>query len=795
MSLFKNALYCGSAVSLLATGLLAGTANAQIEEILIEARKRQESLQDVPLSVTAFDQRTIQAAYSNTIDELDRFIPNVEFSDVQFSGQSLGASIRGVSFADLEKTFEPAVGVSIDGVFLATTAGATVDLFDIEQIEVLRGPQGTLFGRNTVGGVINVRRTRPTGELGIDASIRYGRHSDREFRIVANLPQLADSLSIKLYGSRDASKTFAVNRSTGEKEDFIDAVAGGVAVLWEPADNFDALITFDIYDDDSSAQPIYNLSLPTNGEGQNFFGTGDGNFCDLTVDAASTVVDPESGLTLLPASQAFNGCRQTSLDLAEADGFNTFVRDFPFINAISGHNITAEMNWELDNGFTLTSVTGYRSSDEQLTEENIGAPNIQGALTGGASVPIFVANRFQEFSQFSQELRAAGDVTDDFTLVAGVYYLNSDYSIQGGPNPIPGAPAQGVVGTAFLGFAGPIGNFTAGQELNAFAIFADGTYDITEKFSFSGGIRYTREKKEFDITFLNPDLGSEDLEESFSAITGRGIFQYQFADDVMAFAGWSRGYRSGGFNGRGTVATALGPYDEEVVDSFEAGLRSEFFDNRVRFNPTVFYAKYRNKQEEIIRASPLGNGQTETVVQNAATATVWGIELEGIYQIQENLNLVFAAGFLDASYDEFLVPGDPTDPNSALVDVTNTRNFRRAPEFSFSTALDYVYPITDDYQMRFNAAYSWQDEFAASPVIDTTGGRRGIIESDGSADFSVTFETTQESGSNLSVTAYVNDAFDGRAGRLTNALDAGVFFFGNGSPTTVYGIEARYSFN
>lgn len=779
MSLFKNALYCGSAVTLLATSLAATSAHAQIEEILVEARKRQESLQDVPLSVTAFDQRAIKAAYSNTIDELDRFIPNVEFSDVQFSGQSLGASIRGVSFADLEKTFEPAVGVSIDGVFLATTAGATVDLFDIEQIEVLRGPQGTLFGRNTVGGVINVRRTRPTGEMGLNATIRYGRHADREFRAVLNLPQIADSLSIKLYGSRDASKTFAVNRSTGEKEDFIDAVAGGIAVLYEPSENFDLLLTFDIYDDDSSAQPIYNLSEQTNGEGQNFFITGDGNFCDLTADAAA--------IGLLPAGQAFNGCRQTSLDLAQADDFSTFVRDFPFLNAINGHNITAEANWDLDNGFTLTAVTGYRSSDEQLTEENIGAPSIQGGLTGGALVPIFVANRFQEFSQFSQELRAAGDVSENFTIVGGVYYLNSEYSINGGPNPVPGSPGQGVTGTAFLGFAGPIANFTAGQELNAFAIFADGTYEITDKFSFSGGIRYTREKKEFDIDFLSEGVAPIALSESFSAITGRGIFQYKFTDDVMAFAGWSRGYRSGGFNGRGTTATSLGPYDEEVVDSFEAGMRSEFFNNRVRFNPTVFWAKYRDKQEEIIRPSPITQGQTETIVENAATATVWGIELEGIAQVNENLNLTFAAGYLNAGYDSFI------DGNG--VDVTNTRNFRRAPEFSFSSGLDYVYPITDDYQMRFNAAYSWQDEFAASPVIDVTGGRRGIIDSDGSADFSVTFETTQESGSNFSATAYINDAFDGRRGRLTNALDAGVFFFGNGSPTTVYGIELNYSFD
>ncbi|MEM7569256.1 MAG: TonB-dependent receptor [Pseudomonadota bacterium] len=786
MASLRPSFRSATALGALATALLAQPAAAQIEDILVEARKRTESLQDVPLAVTAFNQRNIQVAYSNTIDELDRFIPNVEFSDIQFSGQTLGASIRGISFADLEKTFEPAVGVSIDGVFLASNTGGAFDLFDLESIEVLRGPQGTLFGRNTVGGVVQARRSKPTGELGIRAGVRYARHSDREFRFIGNLPQIADVLSVKFYVFRDASKTFAKNIATGEKEDFTDNISGGVSLLWEPTENFDMQFTFDIFDDDSSAQPIYNLTQPVNGEGDNFFITGAGNFCDATRDAAA--------IGLLPADQANNGCFANSLGLAESTDFEFFVRDFPFINNIEGIAFTNEINWDVNDNWTVTAITGYRDTDEQLTEENLGAPNISGDLTGGASVPIFVANRFQTFSQFSQEVRAAGNVTDNFTLVAGVYYLNTDYNINGGPNPIPGTPGQGVTGTAFLGFAGPIADFTAGQDLNALAFFADGTYEFNDKFSFSGGIRYTREKKEFEIDFIIPELGEEFLEETFTALTGRGIFQYQFTPDVMGFAGWSRGYRSGGFNGRGTTPTSLGPYNEEIVDNFEGGFRAEFFDNRLRFNPTVFYTKYRDSQQEIIRASPVTAGQTETVVENAADLTIWGIELEGVAQVTEDFNVRFSAGYLNSDFDQFLVPSDPTDPNSALVDVSDTRAVRRAPEFSFSVAGDYSRQINNDYLMRFSAAYSWQDDFAASPVIDTTGQNRHIIVADGSADFSVTLESTYTNRSNFQLTAFINDAFHGSRGRLTNALDAGVFFFGNGSPTTVWGLEFTYNF-
>ncbi|MEM9880577.1 MAG: TonB-dependent receptor plug domain-containing protein, partial [Pseudomonadota bacterium] len=231
MTTLRNLCISATALTAVQAGLMS-PAQAQIEEILVEARKRTESLQDVPLAVTAFNQRNIQVAYSNTIDELDRFIPNVEFSDIQFSGQSLGASIRGISFADLEKTFEPAIGVSIDGVFLATNTGGAFDLFDLESIEVLRGPQGTLFGRNTVGGVIQARRSRPTGELGLKAGMRIARHSDREYRFIGNLPQMADQLSVKFYFFRDTSKTFAKNIATGEKEDFTDNMSGGVSLLW-----------------------------------------------------------------------------------------------------------------------------------------------------------------------------------------------------------------------------------------------------------------------------------------------------------------------------------------------------------------------------------------------------------------------------------------------------------------------------------------------------------------------------------------------------------------------------------
>jgi len=810
----KRTLKFGLATAVIAleAALLAGPALAQVDEIRVTARKREESLQDVPLSVTAFDQTAITRTYSNTLDELEKFIPNVELSNIEFSGQTLGASIRGVSFADLEKTFEPAVGVSIDGVFLGSNTGGAIDVFDIEQVEVLRGPQGTLYGRNTIGGVINVRRTRPTEEMELRALSRIGRNNQREFLVVANSGKIGGVLSTKGYFFSDYGETYATNVATGERDKQEDSIRYGAAFLYEPTDNFNALLSFDIFNDDSFGAPVYNLTLPVNDPNdpaQNFFISGTGNFCDLTIDAAS--------IGLLPPDQAQNGCFAASRQVASDTDFREYVRDFPFRNFIDGWNATAELNWDIGD-FTVTSVFGYRDSDEQLYEENIGAPNVNGLLTGGVSTPIFVANRIQEYEQISEELRIAGDLTENLTVVAGGYFLRTDYSIRGDNGPFGAAFGPLSVGQAFV-LGAPVTNFTAAQETTVLAGFFDGTWQITDRFSFSGGARVTWDEKEFDLAFLpcagcvlpaDPALQSTSLTEDWLRPTGRGIFQYEFTPDIMGFAGWSRGFRSGGFNGRATTVTAAGPYDPETVDSFEGGFRTEWLDNRLRFNPSFFYALYKDKQEEIIRAAADGSGNTETIVENASEVTIWGVEFEAAAQPTDKLTLRAVGGYLNADFDSFIVDDidlvtpssprfDPTaDPNNLpQIDVADTRALRRAPEFSFSVGGNYVQPIFDGrMQVTLTADYSWSDEFATSPVIDTVPGqRRHIIPDDGSADFAVTIETLNEKGGNLSLTGFVNDAFHDGVGRQSNSLDAGVFYFAAGQPTTVYGLEAIITFN
>ena len=744
---------------------VSGDAEATLDKIIVTARKREESLQDVPLAVTAFDERALERTFADTVDELEKFVPNVELSDIGFSGQALGASIRGISFADLEKTYEPAVGFSIDGVFLASNTGAAIDTFDIESIEVLRGPQGTLYGRNTVGGVINVNRTRPTGEGGIKIGGRLGNNGQEEILIVANAPQIGDTLSSKFYYFANKDDTFSDNIETGKPDKLSDSVSYGAALLFEPSDRFEALLSIDVIEDDSAGNPVYNQSDTT------------AVFCLLTLGIPGVSVTSDA-----------SGCASTSFDIATANNFETHFRPVPYINAIDSTAVTANMSYEINDNLTLTSITGWRDSEEQLFVDNIAGPLAQ-IVPGIVEVPIFVAHRNQGFDQFSQELRLDGSLGEKTDFVTGVYYLNSNYDIRGGEG-----PGGAGFGTAFV-FGAPANDFTASQETSAFAVFGDFTYQIADSWSFSGGLRFTSEEKDFDIDFILPDLGSDSRNASFEEVTGRAILQYDVNDDIMLFGGWSRGYRSGGFNGRATTFEEIGPYDPETVDSFEIGMRAELLDRKLRLNPTVFLAQYNDRQEPILTPSSVDPTITTTVIENSAKVEYAGAELEATYVASSELLFRASLGILDANVEEFLVPDlTSTATPLPLIDVSDGRRVTRAPELNYSVGFDYQRPINDNWEFSVSGSHSYMDELTISQLPDPSGLNRDLIEEVHSTDLAVTLASTFENNANFSITAFGKDIFDEDPGRLAAGLNAGVFWFGIGNATKRYGIEATVEF-
>ena len=800
--ILSASLIAGNFVVLPQIAFAQDEETVRIDEIVVSARKREESLQDVPLAVTALDAATIENLHTSTITGIDRLVPNIDLGDNPFTGLGLVAVIRGVGFSDPEKSFEPVVGLSIDGVFLASNTGAAIDAFDLERVEVLRGPQGTLFGRNTVGGVINVSRSRPTGEAGLKVGTRITNHSGREYHAVANLPALDDVLSTKLYAFSKKHDTFAVNLSTGEKDPQKDLLQFGGALLVEPNDKLEALVSFDYFDDDSFGPPVYARGVFTPP------GQGGDLFCFLA----------NGGLPFVTPTGA--GCSSGSFDIAEASDFEVFTRDTPFLTTVDGWSLTSNIEYQLNDNLTINSVTGYRDVNDQQFQNATGGPDAIGQALPGLPPGVIVApvgigpfplshsNRLFESAQFSQELRLSGNIGDKFDFVSGLYYLNSEYDLRGGEF------EPGVFGTNRAFNTLTPDNETVAQQANAYAIFIDGTYAINDRLSFSGGLRYSYEEKDFqyDFLFRGPDLAGNpspltgqvvDASDDWQAPTWRAILQYDLNDDVNVYGGYSRGFRSGGFNGRGFTPFAVETtFDEETVDSFEIGARAEFFNNRLRINPTAFLAIYDDKQEEILTGVP-GSTATATTVQNASKVDIAGFELEALARVTEDITLRGTFGYTDAEFDEFLVPeviginpqtGAPI-LGDGLVDDADNRNLRAGPDTTFSVGVNFNRPILDGgLVLDLDASYNFQSDIVTSAGADPLGLGRDRVDGNSGFDFSASIET-QRAGTNVKLTGFINDAFDDGNGRVgTSIVIPGIFTFAVGSPTTIYGLEASVDF-
>ena len=749
-----------------------------IDDIVVTARFRSEKLQNTPVSVSALSAKTLTNSVVTDMNSIQKYLPNVQLSRINYAGQALGASIRGISFADLEKTFDPAIGVAIDGVFLGTNTGANINFNDIESIEVLRGPQGTLYGRNTIGGTISVRRTTPTGLLGFKGTARYSSFNSLDLDGVLNLPKIGDVLSVKLFGLRRRSDAPTRNRYTGKREPGRNYYSFGGTVLADLGET-SILATAEYQKDRSKYSSAVNL---TTAKGVSFFAGG--TICDLT--------QIDYGLGDL-------GCATQGYLRQQKEGYKYANTSIPFKSFLSGWDGSVEIKSRLGS-FNLTAITGYRSTKDSLLEENTGTPPVSFTGGPGVGIPLFVAARDQFYKQFSQEVRLQGNISDSIDLVAGAYYLHTKYGIK--PLAFNGSTAGlaylalpsffvGIPGPPFF-FDAPIQSATAGQTLNSYAVFAESIVKVAHNVRLTVGGRYTTESKAFKIHQTAPNDFAFSGKKTWSDPSGRVILDWKPNPDTMIYASASRGIRSGGWNGRASALTAVGPYDPERVDSFEAGIKASMFGGKLRINPTVFLAKYNKKQEEFLRRDPGGNA-TETVVQNAATAQVKGFEIDLQARPFREITLRAAASYLDAKYKAFpvenLATADPTD----FIDISNLANFRRAPKYTMSSGLDYLHEFNDRNSMNLTIDYGYISKYTTSPRKDLSGLGRDTIAGHTTFDASLALVHKGDIAKSLRIAAYVHDLFHS-GNRITNTLDAGVFYFGAVNPNREMGIEATIQF-
>jgi len=684
-----RALLLGSVAG--ACAFTSMTASAQeLEEIIVTARKRAENIQDVPVAVSAIAGADVANAFTLDTTALAGFAPNVVFDTIEMGTVGGGGfSIRGIAYQDVDKGFDPTVLVAVDDVPLATGTGQVFDLIDIERIEVLRGPQGTLFGKNVVGGLINIHRTKPKlNETSGKVRARAGMYQKYEGDVLFNYG--ADNWATKLTGGISRQDKGFIKTPFGPKSRSWERneERAGIHLLWEPNDVFTGEVQFNY----SKAH-----------------GLGASTF--------SLVVD--SGDTLCAVSQLLGQpyCSGVPNEPVGLDRHTNFAeRAEPiFLKKYQG---TVELNAKLTDADTLTYIGSYLKMKDSSEQDGDGVPFL-----------FYEFRRYGDFDQFHHEVRLNHDSGGALTYQVGLY----------------GATAEGTTNqdSFFTDLGAPDTREFGRTTSESYAIFGEGDFRVLDnKLVFTLGGRYITETKKLvregqvvsgpsaGTYSVGPHAGGERTDNKF--IYRAGV-RYHFTDDMMAYFTTSTGFRSGGLSPRAQDPDILARgYAPEKLTNYEVGLRTKLWDNRLIFNLTGFHMIYKDMQIELTYPSVLTG--TQLALDNAGGAKLNGVEMEFEAAVTDWWRVSGNAGYLDSKYTELFVDlyGSPT---LAPPQDETDKKLRRAPKWTWSLTSDISFPVGDG-KVSWRASYNWRDTYEAT-ITNYPGSN---IKSFGILDSSISYE-------------------------------------------------------
>jgi iron complex outermembrane receptor protein len=619
--------------SLLLSGMLINAtawsqdsaSDAVIDEITVTARHRAENIQSVPISMSAVTGAAIQEGRINTLQGLEYSVPNLVFGETGTSGET-HIGIRGIGDFSRNIGFDTRVGVYIDGVFAGQSLAVDQGLVDLAQVEVLRGPQGTLFGKNSSSGAINIVSNKPElGETSGELRLGFGNFDTTMGQAVFNVP-LGETAAARFSVFTQEQDGYIKNLFTGKNNMSSDHTIGRLRLRVQPNDNLDINFSYD-------------------------FRSQDNDLLFLEPDASfeNTAGNPEAAPRFVADQDA---------DLIDE-------------NSGSGGGLT--IDYTLDNGHVLTSISGFRTVDRKV-----------GSDEDATRLFTLDARYFEDdFDHFTQEIRLASPEDQAFRYVVGAFYFdqNADTDRKVALGPGFGGPPEGV-DAAIQDSAVDTSNI---------AVFVNGNVDLADRWTLSGGLRYTDEEKDATIDqFVFPGFGlAELIQESFNRdedyVTATLNLQFQATDDVLTYFTYSNGYKAGGFNVDLVPTIEDLFFEEETVDSFELGVKSDLLDGRLRLNVTAFQAEYDDYQVFQFRFDPFSN-TTALLVSNAASVTTTGVEIEGVARFTDNFELAYGLGFTDAEFDDF--PGGAADTNGDPVNVRGN-TLPRAPDLTASLTARY----------------------------------------------------------------------------------------------------------
>ncbi len=677
---------CLGALALASAGVAAAD-EATLEEVVVTAQKREQNLIDVPIAVTAFKGDYLTQREINSVDKLNGLAPGLVVSPYPTQPNGAQVGIRGSVQQNGDIVLDPSVGMYLNGVYIGKAQGAAFEIDDLERIEVLRGPQGTLYGRNTLEGAINFITNKPTDRFSGSAELGYGNYNAETARLMVNVP-LTDSLFVRvagtsirqdgnvrlvgdpynvngvplstLYNNSVVQDPFGAEAKSGRlgDKDHVDFLG---QIRYLPAEH----VTLDYMFDYSRARdtPVSSQLQSVNPNG----------FLGANCPYGPTVCLP-AYLYLQPKYSDI--------------GFNDITpQDYL---SIAGHGLTA--TWDMGS-MTLKSITGYRTmSYDGYPDDLDGTPLWLG--TGG-----FMTS----YESLSQEFQVTGKVGNRVNYVGGLYYFydNGDTT-----NP------QNF-------FFGSVNYDTEyGGTTHAGAVYGQADFAVTDKFTITGGLRYTLENKTIHRQeTLLPDTVLVDVGEAshrFHALNPTVIFAYKFTDTLNAYAKYAQGYRSGGFNGEaGSNEATTTPFNAETVDSYEIGLKSSFWDNRLDANIAAFIEHHTNMQLSVFTAV----SSLQSLIQNAGSATMSGVELETAFRPIDALRLSANVAWLNAKYDSYY----DTNASGEVVDVADNRVIPHAPRWQASGGLDWrVLSAQRGDSLHFMVDARYSSSFYLYPYAKTT---------------------------------------------------------------------------
>jgi iron complex outermembrane receptor protein len=765
----------------------AGAENNGLEEIVVTAQKRSESLQNTPIAITAVPAAQLELRGISEAKDLSAIAPNVSVVGATTNATAAVVTIRGIpTAADESQGYDSPIGIYVDGVYMARSSASTFEVADIERVEVLRGPQGTLFGRNTTGGAVNFVTRMPEDEFGVTLRAGAGNFGQTNFRMILNTGEIADGLKMSfayLNKSRDGVVDNILERS-GRDPGAMNNSSARWALQYDLSDN----LTFTNVLDKSHIQSIAGFSQIVavgNGDTNRFPGTLtlDGNTFKVVQPgnvaaylAAATSTDPRCGT---PASQVSLTRRSTvcanSNGVSTDDLWGNMSRFELSTDQVTVRSTTAYREWhnvingtDLDgmgqiSGPAFTQASLFNGMPAAYITPIVGAP--AAAYLSTQPVPrttqdLFNTKNDRRQKQFSQEIEFVSPGGRAFEWVLGGFYFHESGNEYNPQNYAYVLDTNATVFRGPLAFLAPFNparyRAMASQTVlaynargSSFAVYGQGTWrpgGAESPLGVTLGLRYTWDKKNFQVTqngaapYTLDQLPIRTSSKSYKAPTGNLTIDYRASDDVNLYARVARGYRSGGFNARqGTSddnpatplvneTIKLTPFDDETIWSYEVGAKMEF-DKRVRLNLAAFYNEYTNQLVTIpLQAEPGASFGNITV--NAGKTLYYGVEAEGNWLVNDHLSLDGSFGYVKKKPKEF----PAGDINNVIRNVASIQHLGYSPNYTANVGATVKYPV-GSLDMTARVGYNYTSSFwmfgnplTAPFANETKGDARGLVD-------------------------------------------------------------------